>query len=110
MSEQHGLVPYDLQMPARMLVPYPHKRRNFRARTVTLGQHGAGENAELEIWTWDACAPGCDAPVPSHDAGRSVRLQVPCENLPHCHYCECGSKHEFLLADGQVSELLAALS
>jgi hypothetical protein len=104
-----GLVPYDLQPLARMLVPYPHKRRNLRIGGVRIG---SGEDAAtLEVVTWDACAPGCTVPVPgaSHDAGRSVTLKVPCESLPHCQYCECGSGHTFAVSEEQIRQLKGLL-
>lgn len=108
MSEQRGFTPFDLQPPARLLLPDMHKRRNFRTRTVRLGT--GKDAATLEVMTWDKCLSTCTAPASSHEAGRSVQLKVPCDSLPHCHYCECGDSHSFLVADEQVRELLAALS
>ena len=103
-----GLRAYDLQPPARLLVPGPHKRRNYRERLVKLG---SGEDAAtLVIATWDACLPGCTDHDLHYDAGRSVRLKVPCDALPHCQYCECGDGHTLLLTDEQFAELQAALS
>lgn len=103
-----GLVPWDLQPPARLLVPHQHTRRNMRTRTVKLG--GDVDGATVEILTWDACLSGCAAPVSSHEAGRSVLMKVPCDSLPHCGACECGSEHTLYVTNHQVADFLAALS
>lgn len=108
-SEGRGIGLYDLQAVARLLMPWPHERRNLCTRLVKLG---SGEDAAtLEITTWDKCAPRCTGggPGASHDAARSVMLRVPCNGLPHCQSCECGSDHSLAVTDEQVRELLAAL-
>lgn len=108
MSGQHGLTPYGLQPPARLLMPGSGPAyHGLQTRIVTLGS--GSDAATLEVRTWDKCS-GCSTHVLGHEAGRTVYLKVPCEALPHCSACECGSSHDFLLADEQVTELLAALS
>ena len=101
-----GLVPYDLVAPSRLLVPQSHKRRGLRQRSLKLGSED--DAATLEVTTWDACQAGCYS-VGSHEAGSSAVLRVPCENLPHCRYCECGSDHSIYLAAAKVAELKAIL-
>jgi hypothetical protein len=101
----YGLVPYDLTPPA-MLIPGYHKRRGIQAREVELG---SGDKATLEVTTWSGCVPECKSPRYKHEAGHKVVLSVPCDSLPHCNACECGSEHRIYLTDEQVAALKAAL-
>lgn len=38
-----------------------------------------------------------------------IQFQVPCENLPHCHYCECGSEHLISVSAEQAAKLKGLL-
>jgi hypothetical protein len=107
MTENTGIVPYDLHPPP-MLYPGPHKRPGYSAREVKIGD--GVDMATLMIATWDACPPGCTAPAASHDAGRDLRLRVPCDAMPHCGSCECGTGHELTITAPQALELVVALT
>jgi hypothetical protein len=100
-SGPYGLVPFDLSSVAA-LIPGYHKRRGMLTRTAELGSHG--DHATLEVTTWDGCAPDCYS-TRKHKAGRTVILAVPCDSLPHCNACECGSEHRFYISDEQVAAL-----
>lgn len=93
-----GFLSGGLTPPVRLLIPRfrcagtPH-----HARTVTLGcDDGA---AVIRRDDYDACKRGCC------EASASVKLSVPCDSLPHCNACECGSEHEFTLTDEQIRDL-----
>ncbi len=107
MADPYDITAFDLQAPARLLMPHPHKRQNFRSQVVDLG-----DGAVLGVSSWDRCVPGCSglSGLHGHGAGRVVKLSVPCDNLPHCQSCECGTAHEFVLTDEQVAALKGILS
>ena len=77
---------------------------SYDCREVALGR-GSGllGTAILVRHDYGACRAGCC------QARSLLELQVPCEELPHCGHCECGSEHRFTLADEQVAELKAIL-
>lgn len=98
---------FGLTAPRRLLYPgIRHARTGIRQREVTLGD-GSGA-ATLGVDTWTGCEKGC-AGSGDHGAGRSVWLSVPCDSLPHCHSCECGSDHLLAVSDEQLAALKAAL-
>jgi hypothetical protein len=104
------LAPFDLIVPAQLLVPgAPHDGRRVSEREV---RFGAGEDAAvLTVTTWGRCRPGCrgGGARSTHEAGSDVRLKVPCENMPHCHSCECGDSHDFVLLPEHVAKLKGIL-
>jgi hypothetical protein len=95
----YGLVPFDLQAPARLLVPHSHDRQSS-SRSIELGSEGA----TLEVLEWGSCRATCKAPG-SHEAGRRLILRIPCDALPHCNACECGSGHDVYLTSDQETAL-----
>ena len=90
--------PYDLSAPAKLLVPRIRCRdAAYDVREMPLG---AGQDAPLIVRTDDgACKAGCC------EARVTVQLSVPCDSLPHCHSCECGSDHRFTLGEDVLREL-----
>lgn len=104
---QWGLIPYDLHVPTQMLAPLPrHERRNVREHSAALGRDG--DAAVLNVLAWDSCRAWCKVPG-GHDAGFVVTLRVPCDSLPHCNACECGSDHLIRLSAEQVAGVKAIL-
>jgi hypothetical protein len=98
----YGLLPYDLEAPARVLIPRfrcagtPHDER-----VLTLG---SGDDAPRIVrHYYAACRNGCCA------AETTVVLSVPCDNMPHCGTCECGDGHEHRLSDDEIRLLKALL-
>lgn len=104
----YGLQPFDLQVPWRLLYPgRPHDRK-ASTRTVELGSEGG--KATLELLQWGHCRPGCTGMGgTAHEAGHRLILRVPCENMPHCHSCECGDGHNIYLTAEQETALKALL-
>ena len=90
--------PFDLTPPAKILVPRILCRdASYDVRELPLG---AGEDAPLIVRTdYGACKAGCC------EARVTVQLSVPCDSLPHCHSCECGSDHRFTLGEDVLREL-----
>jgi hypothetical protein len=101
------LVPYDLVATVAMFGP-AHNRSHSEAR-LYLGYVAdeSGARPELTVWSWTDCKQPCPvvSPVASHEAGAVVTITVPCDSLPHCHACECGSGHQITLLPDQVVNL-----
>lgn len=102
-----ALNPYDLTVPAQLLYPGTmHKRTGWQKAEVKLG---SGEDAAtLTVTSWTGCEVRCPGRG-DHGKGSAIWLSVPCDNLPHCHSCECGDSHVFPISVQQVAGLLAAL-
>lgn len=99
-----GFRPYDLTAPVRPLFPsYGHVRTTGGTGSVQLGDD---EDAPvLTVHFWGDCHPSCRGTTGPHKPGRMIRLNVPCNALPHCNACECGSEHEFYLTEDQATQL-----
>ena len=89
---------FDLAPPARLLGARIRCRdASCDIREMPLG---AGEDApKLVRYDRGACKAGCC------EAYVTVDLHVPCDSLPHCHYCECGSDNRFTLGEDVLREL-----
>ena len=101
-----GLTPYDLAPPGRLL--YPQFLCHDQPRdsvTVILDAGFGDEDDPARVVREDrgSCPAGCCKP------STTLWLRVPCDSLPHCGSCECGSEHEFLLTNEQVTELKGIL-
>ena len=89
---------FDLAPPAKLLGALIRCRdASYDIRELALG---TGEDAPAITRTdYGACKAGCC------EAHVSVELHVPCDSLPHCHSCECGSDHRFTLGEDVLREL-----
>lgn len=102
------LVPFDMAAAATAMFGPAHNRSHSEA-TLYLG-YVAGESGarpELTVRSWSACKQACPvvSPMASHEAGSMVTITVPCDSLPHCHACECGTGHQISLLPDQVANL-----
>ena len=100
-----GVASYGLTPPAKILTPRIRcAGQPCDTVTVVLGAgFGADDPARAVRKDYGTCPEGCCRP------GTMVSLRVPCDSLPHCQSCECGSEHEFLLTPEQVTELKGIL-
>lgn len=82
-------MPYDLTAPARLLFPVytPMREEGLRVERMQLGY---GD-------------PVVTFSMFRHQDGRTeYQVSVPCDNAPHCHYCECGTTHYANLTEEQA--------
>jgi hypothetical protein len=101
-TEQPGIKPYGLIAPQRVLVPKFHcMGRPHDTRTLILGQ--GEEHARFTRHDYGRCRNGCCEP------GTYIVLSVPCDAMPHCGSCECGSEHERTLSDEEIRQLKGLL-
>ena len=80
-----GIIAYDLKPPAKSL-------DHLITRTAERTEVELNEGAVLRRTYRAACAGGCCA------EGTVYQLVVPCDQMPHCHSCECGSEHYIYLS------------
>jgi hypothetical protein len=93
-EEPMGLMPFDLQAPARLIYPVHSPMRDME-RNVTAIDIGstAGE--------------GTFTVVKQDDGSASAWVTIPCEAMVHdgCRYCECDDSHRVYLTEMQIREL-----
>lgn len=90
-----GLMPYDLEAPARLLYPVYSPVRE-----------GRPEVNKLQL--------GLDTPFTfkaiRYQGGRvEFQVSVPCDAAPHCRGCECEDTHFATLTEEQVTDLYRML-
>lgn len=100
------LKPYDLQAAAAVLFG-PQHARTHSEKVAWIGSEAETHRPEIRVLEWGKCKPGCPvtSPMASHEPGSKVTVIVPCESLPHCHSCECGTSHYIDLTPDQVANL-----
>lgn len=102
-------MPYDLQPPAQLLYPGRlHDRESAATRQVAIDDGDLDDAPTVTVTRFGQCRTGCGG-TGSHEPGRLIYLTVPCDALPHCRDCECGTEHKFYLTDetaAQIRDLL----
>jgi hypothetical protein len=104
------LKPYDLEAAAAVLFGPAHDRSSSE-KVLWLGSETETHRPEVVVREWGKCRPGCPvkSPMANHEAGAVVTIRVPCDSLPHCHACECGTGHDVTLTADQVVNLKLTL-
>lgn len=97
MTTPKSIDPVGLEVPDRSLSHSAARRADDTQVAIADGK------AALRRRHRHACADGC---CPPSDAWSLI---VPCDELPHCHYCECGSVHTIRLEAGDVAAIKALL-
>jgi hypothetical protein len=88
-----GIIAYDLQPPAR--IPLPRLVKN----KVTVAQISADATIRKIYYPADGTYP----------ANARYWLEMKCDAMPHCHYCECGDKHTIELDEAAIKAIKGLL-
>lgn len=82
-----SVAPFDLIAPVNLLKPAYYPGSKGRPTVVQV-------NDDAKVTRWDYV-----------DGSTLLTLEVKCQEMPHCHSCECGDSHFFYL-DDEVRENL----
>lgn len=90
-DEQQGFLPFDLTAPSKILYPVytPLREHTGSVSVVPIGDENEAQFKRII----------CD------DGTAMFCIEIPCEDMNHCHTCECSAQHYIAVSADQAAEI-----